>query len=376
MTYPAPPTSRLLAVKALLSRVSEMIQEKPFQPHPLLSNAHAQTLGAYAWPRRSSLRTKPDDERLFEVAPGVNVLAHCRWQAERRQHPTLLVWHGIEGSTSSVYMQAMAKKGFAAGFNVIRINLRNCGGTEHLTPTLYHGGQSEDLRAVVNELVERDGLKRLLLVGFSLGGNLVLKLAGEYGEKPPSEVIGISVVSPSVDLNASTVSISRRANWLYHVDFLRRLRRRIKVKQRLYPGLYDVSELHRVKSIRDFDDRYTAVAHGFKDAKDYYTRASSVSLLERIRIPTLIIHAEDDPFIPFAPLKTSAAITNPFILLVRTERGGHVAFLAARPRKANNSSNLKRPLVNETANNREHGGEDRFWAENRVIDFCRLVNES
>jgi len=274
-------------------------------------------------------------------------------------------------------MLAMAKKGFAAGFNVIRVNLRNCGGTEHLTPTLYHGGQSEDLRAVINELTEHEGLKKLVLVGFSLGGNMVLKLAGEYGENPPAEVLGVSAVSPSVDLNASTVAICRRSNWLYHVDFLRRLRRRIKLKKELYPELYDASELHLLRSIRDFDDRYTAVAHGFKDADDYYNRASSVQLLERIRIPTLIIHAEDDPFIPFAPLKTSAAVTSPFILLVKTERGGHVAFLAARPRTASNSSKHKRRAL-------AHGGfqphnsadEDRFWAENRVIDFCRLVTES
>jgi hypothetical protein len=273
-------------------------------------------------------------------------------------------------------MLAMAKKGYAAGFNVVRINLRNCGGTEHLTPTLYHGGQSEDLRAVINELIERDGLKNLLLVGFSLGGNLVLKLAGEYGDNPPAQVLAISAVSPSVDLSASTIEISRRSNWLYHVDFLRRLRRRIKLKQELYPELYDTSELHLVKSIRDFDDRYTAVAHGFRDADDYYTQASSIHLLERIRIPTLIIHAEDDPFIPFAPLRTSAAVTSPFILLVKTERGGHVAFLAAKPRKANNSPPHIRSPAPEPTEASLYAEEDRFWAENRVIDFCRLVSES
>src|SRR6184192_3131815 len=126
-------------------------------------------------------------------------------------------------ATASIYMLAIAQKSFRAGFNVVRVNLRNCGGTEHLTPTLYHGGQSEDLRAVVSELIERDGLRRVLLVGYSLSGNLVLKLGSEYGDNPPPEVLGICAVSPSVDLGASTTNMAQPRNWIYQQDFLRRL---------------------------------------------------------------------------------------------------------------------------------------------------------
>src|SRR5258708_20620806 len=122
-------------------------------------------------------------------------------------------------------MLAIAHKAFRAGFNVVRVNLRNCGGTEHLTPTLYHGGLSEDLRAVTSELIERDGLQRLFLIGYSLGGNMVLKLAGEYGAEPPAAVLGVCAVSPAVDLTASVKAIMLRSNWLYHLDFVRRLRR-------------------------------------------------------------------------------------------------------------------------------------------------------
>src|SRR5256885_2531639 len=163
---------------AFLARAFHAFEANPFKPHRLLQNGHAQTLAAYAWPREFRFYSETDQERFFSVAPDIKVLAHCRWQANRRGHPTIVVWHGIEGSTGSNYMLATAEKGFHAGFNVIRVNIRNCGGTEHLTPTLYHGGLTEDLREVVEELIEVDRLSNLLLVGFSLGGNLVLKLAG------------------------------------------------------------------------------------------------------------------------------------------------------------------------------------------------------
>ena len=264
----------------------------------------------------------------------------------------MVLWHGMEGSTSSIYMLAIAQKSFRAGFNVVRVNLRNCGGTEHLTPTLYHGGQSEDLRAVVSELIERDGLRRVLLVGYSLSGNLVLKLGSEYGDNPPPEVLGICAVSPSVDLSASANAINRRSNWIYHHDFLRRMRKRIYVKKRFFPDLYDLTDLKFVRTIRDFDERYTAKAHGFKGADDYYWKSSSIRSMDRIRIPTLIIHAEDDPFIPFAPLQNPAVTQNPYILFVATTKGGHVAFVSGTT-----------------------DGEDRFWAENRVVEFCRMANE-
>jgi len=249
-------------------------------------------------------------------------------------------------------MQATAEKAFRAGFNIIRVNFRNCGGTEHLTSTIYHGGLSDDLNAVVKELIEQDHISRLLLVGYSLGGNLVLKLAGEYGENPPEEILGICAVSPSVDLSSSADMILKRSNWIYHQDFVRRLKKRIRTNHRLYPELYDLTGLDGVHTLKEFDDRYTARAHGFADADDYYHRSSSLRVIDRIRIPTLIIHAQDDPFIPFAPLRDPAVANNPYILLVGPKQGGHVAFISDEPEAAS----------------------DRFWSENRVIEFCKLAN--
>ncbi len=341
-------------VSALLSQAERVYKTKPFKPHPLFTSGHGQTLAAFAWPQRFRYRPVSDEVRLFDVTPDSKVLAHCRWQPDRHEHPTVLLWHGIEGSSSSVYMLAMALKGFRAGFNVLRLNLRNCGGTEHLTPTLYHGGLTEDLRAVVAELIERDGLRQLFLVGFSLGGNMVLKLAGEYGENPPEEVLGVCAISPSVDLAASADLLELGSNWLYSKDFLRRLKRRIRTKHKLYPQLYDIRDLYLIPSIRAFDDRFTSVVHGFENAADYYHKASALRVIDRIRLPTLIIHAQDDPFIPFAPLRDRSVSENPNILMLAPERGGHVAFISG-----------KCPAEDP----------DRFWAENRVLEFCKLANE-
>jgi predicted alpha/beta-fold hydrolase len=334
------------AVAALLARIARIFETKPFIPHRLLKQGDAQTIGAYLWPRRfSSADRTGDEERLFEVEPGSQVLARCRWQPQPPEHPTLVIWHGMEGSTTSSYMLTTAAKMFRAGFNVVRVNYRNCGGTEHLSPSLYHGGLTSDLRAVLEELISSDRLPALFVAGFSLGGNMVLKLAGEYGDNPPPEIKAICAVSPSIDLRASTNLIARRRNWIYQQDFLRRLKNRIRVKEKLFPAVYDSSLLKGVRSVEQFDNRYVAPYFGFADANDYYAQASSRPLIGRIRVPTLIIHAKDDPFIPFDPLRDPEIAGNPYVLLIATDRGGHVAFVSSS------------------------SGEERFWAECRLVEF-------
>jgi predicted alpha/beta-fold hydrolase len=349
----------------LLNRVAADFKSKPFVPPHVLTHGDLQTLGAYFWPGRYRPREiTNDEERLFQVDSETKVLARCRWQPNRNGRATLVMWHGIEGSTSSAYMLATAAKGFAAGFNVVRVNIRNCGGTEHLTPTLYHGGMSGDARAVIQELIDRDGLNRIFAVGFSLGGNKVLKMAGEMADDCPPQLRGLVAISPSVNLRASSDLLMGRRNFIYHKDFLHYLKRRIKVKEKLFPGHYDSSSLRRIKTLRQFDDTYIAPAFGFDGVDDYYAKASSLPYIDRLRIPTLIIHAQDDPLVPFAPLREIInghandgviaellAGRNSHVMILAPNRGGHVAFLSA-----------------ESAN------EDRFWAENRLIDFCRIVS--
>ena len=338
------------SVSNLLERIAHAFKTRPFVPHRLFKQGDAQTIGAYLWPRRFRLRDRTQDEdRLFQVEPESQVLARCRWQAKPEEHPTLVLWHGMEGSVVSAYMLTTTDKAFRAGFNVVRVNFRNCGGTEHLSPTIYHGGLSSDLRVVIAELVKQDHLPQLFVAGFSLGGNMVLKVAGEYGESPPPELRAVCAISPSIDLRASTNLIARRRNWIYQRTFLRRLKNRIKVKEKLFPDLYDSRGLKDIRSVEQFDNSYVAPAFGFADANDYYAKASSLPFISRIRIPTLIIHAKDDPFIPFTPLRDASIASNPYVLLLSTERGGHVAFVST------------------------NAGEDRFWAESCLVEFFKIT---
>ena len=278
------------------------------------------------------------------------MLAHCRWQPRREDHPTVILLHGLEGSSGSIYVLSTAHKAYRAGFNVLRLNMRNCGGTEHLTPTLYNSGMTGDLEAVIRELTEQDGLRRILLAGYSMGGQLILKFAGERGAEMPEAVVGLCAISPSIDLGACADQIARPSNRMYQRRFLRSLQRRMRHKQRLYPHLYDISDIRRVRTIRDFDERYTARQGGYRDADDYYARASALQFVHRIRRPTLIIHAQDDPFVPFSSFRHPSLIENPHILFLAPVHGGHVGFIA------------------------QASGEDRFWAEQRLVEFCSLVS--
>src|SRR4051794_30458840 len=278
------------SASASLLRLAGELSSKPFIPPRVLSQGNVQTLSAYFWPGRFRSRdTSGDEERLFEVEPGTKVLARCRWQPDRLNHATVVLWHGLESSSAAAYMVATAAKAFRAGFNVVRMNIRNCGGTESLTPTIYHAGLSCDPRAVLDELINRDGLPRIFMIGFSLGGNTVLKTAGEYGEQAPAQLAGLVAISPSLDLRAISDLIMTRRNFIYHREFLYHLKRRIRIKEKLFPDRYDTSELRNIRSIREFDDAYVAPAFGFVNADDYYAQASSLPYVCKIRVPTLII---------------------------------------------------------------------------------------
>jgi hypothetical protein len=336
-----------------LEEIAYALAAKPFRPHPLFPGGHSQTVVGFLHSRRRIMReSAADEERLFDTEPGVRVLARCRWQEDRHASPTLLLVHGLEGSSESRYMLGTADKAFRAGFNVVRTNIRTCGGTQHLARTLYHSGMTGDLRAVIGELAGRDRLAEIYLAGFSLGGNQSLKLAGELGAEAPAALRGVAAVSPSLDLAACAAAIERRENWAYNRKFVAALKRRMLRAAELYPDLYDASALGAVRTVRDFDNRYTAPHAGFRDAEDYYAQSSALRFVERIRLPTLVIHAQDDPFVPYESFLHPALASNPCVVLVTPRRGGHVGFVA-----------------------RDTPREDRFWAENRVVEFCRLLHE-
>jgi uncharacterized protein len=206
-----------------------------FEPHRWLRNKHVMTLAGALLPRRTPALPRADG-RLFEVERGTQLLARCHWQRDPTQSPTLALVHGLEGSSESAYMRTLAGQAFAAGFNVLRINQRNCGGTERLTPTLYNSGLSADFRAVLLELIERDRLKQICFAGYSMGGNLVLKMSGELGSAAPRELRAICAVCPTLDLAACVDAIERPENRLYQVHFVRDLKSRLRRKAKLFPG--------------------------------------------------------------------------------------------------------------------------------------------
>lgn len=323
-----------------------------FTPLWPLRNPHLMTIASAFWRRRYP-RLPASVPRLFETEPETRLLAECHWQQNPREHPTLVLLHGLEGSSASSYIIGTAEKAFAAGFNAVRLNQRNCGGTEALTSSLYHSGLSCDIRAVLLELIERDALPAVFAAGFSMGGNLVLKMAAEFGDSAPREIRGFAAVAPVMDLATCVDALIAPRNFLYNSRFVRGLKRRMLRKAKLFPEIYSRNGLERdmktIRTVRDFDDRITARFCGFRDADDYYARMSAGPLLGAIRRPTLILTAQDDPFVPFSIFGNVALGANPNITLVAPRHGGHCAFISREK------------------------GEARFWAEARLVDFCAEV---
>lgn len=330
--------------KATIPNFAPKIVQEKFRARRWLAGGHRMTLAGNFLPRASTL--PEPEERLFQVEEDVQLLCHCHWQAEPSAVTTLIIVHGLEGSSSSQYVIGTANKAFAAGMNVVRMNMRNCGGTEGLGPTLYHSGLSSDVANVVRTLIGEDHLPSVALAGYSMGGNLVLKCAGEWASSAPRQVEAVCAVSPAMDLGPSADALHRPANILYEAKFLWGLHRRLRRKAALYPERYQIAHLPRMRSVREFDDKVTAPYSGFKDADDYYFRAASARVLEKIALPTLIIHAQDDPFIRILPETRAKVLGNPNITFIETEHGGHCAFLA------------------------EPNGYDGRWAERQIVSFA------
>jgi len=317
-----------------------------FVPRRWLRGGHVQTLASFLLKRRVHL--PQPEERFVEVAPGVPVLCHCHWQPDRTNALTVIVVHGLEGSSDSGYVLGITEKALAAGMNVVRYNQRNCGGTDRLAPTLYHSGLSGDIAAVAREVITRDRVERLALVGFSMGGNLVLKLAGEWGADGPRQFRAVAACCPALDLSASADALHEPANRLYELYFLFNLRQRLRRKVQLFPGHFDVNRAQGLRSLRDFDDKVTAYYCGFAGADDYYARATAASVVERIAVPGFIVHAANDPFVRITTETRRKIGANPNLTFLEAADGGHCAFLGAR-----------------------NGVDDGRWVENQIVKFLR-----
>ena len=331
-----------------------VVHDTEFLPRRFLRNGHVQTIAGNFLPRINTL--SPPEVQLVEVSPASatqissQVLCHCHWQPVevRASRPTAIIVHGLEGSSSSQYVIGNSNKLWQSGCNVVRMNMRNCGGTEALTPTLYHSGLSGDVLAVMRFFAERERLESVSLVGYSMGGNLVLKLAGELATAVPTYLRSAIGISPAVDLGPSADELHRPVNRLYEMKFLRALVRRFRRKVALFPRAYDPNRASGLRSLREFDDRITALYSGFRGADDYYYRAAAARVLEHIAVPTLIVNAADDPFLRILPDSREKIAANPSITFIETQHGGHCAYLA----EADAAS-----------------GYDGYWAEHTLLRF-------
>lgn len=357
----------------------DRILESRFEPAKFFANRHFMTIAAALWPRRFPLSLKDSvEQHLVDVAPGSKVLAEVNLQSDSQAGKNLVVAvHGLEGSSNSPYMQGVAVKALLAGFSVLRLNLRNCGGTEELTDTLYNAGMSDDLIAVAEWARKKWGFERIFFVGFSLGGNIVLKAAAELATCKLVEnrdlcasLAAVCAVSPSVDLERSVDQLDQGLNRIYQVTFMRSLREKLKKKAARFPERYPLAPLKKLKTVKQFDETYTAPDGGFDSARHYYEQCSSLSKLGDIRAPGLIVASQDDPIVPAASFAEVDLQSGPMRLLLPSH-GGHGGFLSLLSGDLDKASTI--------CNNRPHAVDslkDRFWAENRAIEFCLATSES
>jgi uncharacterized protein len=299
----------------------------PFEPHPWLRGRHAQTIVARYWGgHRTRLSATahevdlPDGDRLLvleSLPPG--------WQSPR---PTAVLVHGLAGSADSSYVVRVGQRLVGLGIRVVRVNLRGAGAGFGLARGIYHAGRSDDLREVVAWLAERDPGSPIGLVGFSLGANLVLKVAAEASDVPVSDLDCVLAANPPIDLAACARLMLSRENRLYDWNFVRWLRVMVRRLHDRFPELGRPG-LDGVTTLYDFDDRYTAPRNGFGTAEEYYRRCSLGTALTRIRVPGLIVHAMDDPFVTSDPL---IRVEKPDELAVElVSHGGHLGYLSRRP---------------------------------------------
>ncbi|MGC2657466.1 MAG: alpha/beta fold hydrolase [Bryobacteraceae bacterium] len=287
------------------------------------------TIAGNFWPRQIDQGRYPEIRRSYEIDSSTRIVVfeHQPLGTPRGQ---LVFVHGLEGSADAGYIKSFAQTALTRGFGVHRMNLRTCGGTEELCQTMYHSGLTGDTRFILEQIHERN-IGPIFLVGFSLGGNVTLKLAGELGET--KLLAGACAVSTPIDLAACVRQLDRPSNRVYAWRFLDRLKERVRRKSRLSPDVYPLDRLHEVRSIWQFDDVFTAPLFGFGTAANYYATQSALQFLKLIRVPTLIITAQDDPLVPFSMYHDPVFQTNPALTLLAPAHGGHLGFLSrGRPR--------------------------------------------
>ncbi|GAB2957940.1 alpha/beta fold hydrolase [Hymenobacter coalescens] len=304
-----------------------LVTDSRYRPPFYLFNGHLQTIVP------SLLREVPEVQyqRQRVETPDGDFL-DLDWARTEHVTDTLgIISHGLEGDAGRPYVRGMARALNQAGIDALAWNYRSCSGEPNRLLRAYHLGDTDDLHFVVQEALRTGRYRRVFMTGFSAGGNMTLKYLGEDADRVPAEVERAAVFSVPTDLKAGSEHISRLENRIYLNRFLKTLREKIRRKAELLPGQLSVEGLEELSDFPQFDDRYTAPLHGFKSADEYYERSSSGRYLDGIRLPTLIVNAQNDPFLPPACFPRAAAERSPYVFLETPEAGGHVGFAEGLP---------------------------------------------
>ncbi|GAC1337224.1 MAG: hydrolase [Myxococcales bacterium] len=302
-----------------------------FRPARWLPGRHLQTVFGPLLRRKLPL---PLSRERWELADGDFVDADVLQPATPRADGAVLIaLHGLEGSSQAAYLRGLLGQARALGFRAYALNFRSCSGEPNRLPRSYHSGETRDLDEAVRRVRAANPGAPLVLCGFSLGANVLVKWLGEEGERIPREVRAAAAISTPFDLALCARALDGPGlmAFVYRARFLRTLKRKALAKARRFPGALDARRLPALRTLLAFDDVVTAPLHGFRDARDYYARSSSAAFLGRVRIPLLLLSAEDDPFIPPEALPHDAARANPLVTLEVTREGGHVGFVVGGP---------------------------------------------
>lgn len=313
-----------------------------YRPPVWLRNGHIQSV----WPslfRSVAMRT-PEEEVL--PTPDEDEL-HLDWYRQGSDR-LAVISHGLEGHSRRPYVLGLARALLAEGWDVLAWNYRSCGGTMNLKPRFYHSGATEDLAHVVRHALGGD-YQSLFLSGFSMGGNLSLLYLGQQGEHVDSRICGAVTYSVPCDLAGSAEMLALPSRRIYMQRFLKDLHEKMQEKSRRFPDRIDVSGFESIRTFREFDDRYTAPLHGFRDAKDYWAQCSALTRLKDIRVPALMVNAADDPFLSNACYPESKKILGAYVRLEAPKWGGHVGFV-------------------------EHARDGFYWSERRALGFLSAMS--
>jgi predicted alpha/beta-fold hydrolase len=312
-----------------------IIDATSYKPSLLLRNGHFNTLYPYYFRKKHDhnyhrIRVDTADGDFFDVdflTSGSSKI--------------VILLHGLEGSSDSQYINGLTKVFSQNSYDVAAVNFRSCSGEMNRLPEMYHSGYTQDIPTLIN-YIEKD-YDQIVIVGFSLGGNVAMKFAGEQKQNIHPKIKAIAGVSVPCDLREGSIKLKKWYNYPYEKMFLKTLMKKVVQKAVLHPDVINLQHVSKVKSLWDFDEYYTASMHGFTGAEDYYAQSNSKQFLESIYVPALMINAKDDSFLPRESYPFNAAEANPNFHLMVPDYGGHVGFTT-------------------------HGNR-MYWTENKILDF-------